>query len=281
MESEMAIKEEQLDIPPGFTLQPEMSYGGAFTSPLSAATLDGGDQPDGPNPIEMNLVPMQNSMEYFMQQCSSSVNSAENSGKRKRKPKEFPGYETLPLPGRRRPRALPPPQQAYESDSQLIDFNPTIDAIKAKHGDIDKDCNLKSLWMRKLNLFGICNVVKELQMKRLDELDIVSLELYYDVVRDMETLNINVKWLLERLDQIKEAIISRYEAKVLNDEKNERMKNLEEKRKEVGRLKNEIENLENQMALESLMIEQLSGEISTRTSKFRQFQHGRLTDGLI
>lgn len=49
----MVIKEEQLDVPPGFSPKPETRYGGdAVTSSSSAAAFRGGNQLDGPGPIK-------------------------------------------------------------------------------------------------------------------------------------------------------------------------------------------------------------------------------------
>ncbi|KAK4422614.1 hypothetical protein Salat_1843900 [Sesamum alatum] len=268
---EMVVKEEQVDITPP---EPEISSGGAVVSSSSAAT----DQSDGPNsPTELNSGPMQQAAG-----SSSANNSVENNGvpKRKRKPKSFPGYEVFPFPSRRRPHPLLPPPPANGSDSRF-DFNRTIDAIKSKYGDIDKDCSLKSECMRKLNIYGICNVLRELQKKNIDELDIASIEAFYDVIRDLEKLNIGIGWLRQRFDQIKDAIKSREEAMVLNLERIERVKNVEEKMKEVEELKSKIEKLEDQMAREDLVIEKLNEDINIRTSKVQQLQGKSLTDGLI
>ncbi|KAL0408227.1 UNVERIFIED_CONTAM: hypothetical protein Sradi_1757100 [Sesamum radiatum] len=178
------------------------------------------------------------------------------------------------------------PNSSIESNSgtmqdSCFDISPEVDAIKSKYGDIDKDCNLKSVWMRKLNLYVVCNVLRELHEKSIDELDIAAIEAFYDVVRDLEKLNIDIGWLRQRLDQIKDAINFREEAKVLNLEKTERAKKVEEKMKEVEELKSKIEKLEDQMARENQMIEKLNGDINFRTSKVQQLQGKPLTDGLI
>lgn len=163
-----------------------------------------------------------------------------------------------------------------------LEVENTIDAIKARHGDIDKDCIFRSEWVRKHNLICICKVLKELQKKRLEELDIASLEHYSEVVRDIGKLHVNVKWLLERLDKIKDAIVSRDKTKVLTDEKVECMKEVEEKRREVERLNKEVQILEGQVSSRVWFIEELNKKISNRTSKlYEEFQNKPLMDGLI
>ncbi|CAI9755442.1 unnamed protein product [Fraxinus pennsylvanica] len=127
----------------------------------------------------------------------------------------------------------------------------TLNSITEKHGDITKDCLLESDRMKTLVLFGICEVVQDLQKKQLKEIDVSMLESCYSAVQDAEKMKMNVKWLRNRLDEIKDATLSAGEALRLMDEKKRLMKSIENKRKdillhkgELKRLNSEIEEME-------------------------------------
>lgn len=121
MESRVVIKEEQLNVPPGFSPNQETRHGDAATTSLSATASDDGDEPGGPTPIEPDSLALQNPIEDLRHQGSSSSNSAMICVNRKRKPGQFSGsgHETLPLTG---PLALAPLPQAYWSDSMPSKF---------------------------------------------------------------------------------------------------------------------------------------------------------------
>ncbi|KAI3453706.1 hypothetical protein Pfo_010369 [Paulownia fortunei] len=163
-----------------------------------------------------------------------------------------------------------------------------LKAINKKHGDITQDCSLESDCMKTLVLLGICKVVQDLQKKQLKDLDISTLDSYYTAVRDAENMKVNVHWLRNRLDEIKDAVKLTNEAKGLANEKNRRLENIDNKKKELllrkgelERLKSEIQDIEGQVAQEVVMVEELNKKIGAQTSKFSQFEHTYLMDGLV
>ncbi|KAL2497884.1 Uncharacterized protein Adt_23434 [Abeliophyllum distichum] len=167
-------------------------------------------------------------------------------------------------------------------------FAHTLNAINEKHGDITKDCSLESDIMKAVVLFGICEVVQYLQKKQLKDLDSRQLESCYSALRDAERMKMNVKWLCNRLDEIKDAAESVGGAKNLMDEKERLMENIDNKRKaiillksEFKRLNSEIEETEGQVARETVTIEGLDKNIRTLTYKLQHLQQMPLIDGLI
>ncbi|KAK6130040.1 hypothetical protein DH2020_036226 [Rehmannia glutinosa] len=164
----------------------------------------------------------------------------------------------------------------------------TLKAINKKHGDITQDSLLESDCMKTLVLLGICKVVQDLQRKHLKDLDISTLDSYYTAVRDAENMKVNVQWLHNRLDEIKDAVKFTAEAKVLVNEKNRRLEDIDSKKKELllregelERLKSEIQDIEEQVAREVVLVEELNKKIGAQTSRFSKFQHTQLMDGLI
>ncbi|KAK6117075.1 hypothetical protein DH2020_049120 [Rehmannia glutinosa] len=154
--------------------------------------------------------------------------------------------------------------------------------------DETKDSLLESDCMKTLVLLGICKVVQDLQRKHLKDLDISTLDSYYTAVRDAENMKVNVQWLHNRLDEIKDAVKFTAEAKVLVNEKNRRLEDIDSKKKELllregelERLKSEIRDVEEQVAREVVLVEELNKKIGAQTSRFSKFQHTQLMDGLI
>ncbi|CAN4077735.1 unnamed protein product [Withania somnifera] len=134
---------------------------------------------------------------------------------------------------------------------EAISTNPTFLAILAKYGNITKDFLLDSGPMLTLVLKVICEVVQDLQKKRLTEVDRDLLDSYYLVVKDAEKVKVNVNWLRTRLDEIRDAINCIFDTKKVNDERNRRAKqneiekkNLESKKAELEKLKSETERQE-------------------------------------
>lgn len=130
-----------------------------------------------------------------------------------------------------------------------------------------------------LNLYGILKILNELNNKSLDKLDSSSIKPYYDMVEDAKKLKIDLTWLLKRLDEIKDAIISRDEVKVLQGQKDEQVQKREGK---LERLKGAgDEKLESMVLLDDLIIEDLDIKISNLVPKFQCFECRPLLDELI
>ncbi|KAG8381485.1 hypothetical protein BUALT_Bualt06G0126700 [Buddleja alternifolia] len=163
-----------------------------------------------------------------------------------------------------------------------------LKAIYKKHGDITQGCSLESDCMKTLVLLGICKVVQDLQGKQLEDLDISTLDSYYTTVRDAKSLNINVQWLLNRLDEIREAVKLADEVKGLVDERKRRLESVEDKKIEIimrkvelQRLELEIQKIEELFGRDNVMVECLNRHIGEQTSKIAGFLHKYLMDGLV
>ncbi|KAL8498430.1 hypothetical protein ACS0TY_021672 [Phlomoides rotata] len=164
----------------------------------------------------------------------------------------------------------------------------TIKAIEKMHGDITKNCLLESDCMKTLVLIGICQVVQDMQKKRLKDVDISSLESHYTAVRDAENMKVNVQWLRNRLDEIKDAVSLSSEAIGIENERNGLLVTIDRKkselllrRVELERLKSEVEDIEEQIAREAVMVDELNKKYGDSMSRISEFQKMNLMDGLV
>lgn len=164
----------------------------------------------------------------------------------------------------------------------------TLKAIENKHGDITKDCLLESDCMKTLVLIGICNVVQDLQKKRLVDLDVSILGSYYTAVRDAENMKVNVQWLHNRLGEIKDAVNFSSEAIGMENERIKRLAVIDRKKKELvlrrvelERIKSEVRAIEESIAQEAVMVDELDRKYCDQMSRISQFQKMNLMDGLL
>ncbi|KAK4426753.1 hypothetical protein Salat_1444000 [Sesamum alatum] len=181
----------------------------------------------------------------------------------------------------------------YDEDRSLLNLevfklslcNIKTNAINKKYGDITQDCSLESDCMKTLVLLGICKVVQELEKKQLKDIEVSTLDSYYTVVRNVKNMKVNVQWLNDRLDEIKDVVILSEAAKGMVDERNRHLESIDNRKKElsmrkveVERLMSDIERIEDQLAQEVIKVDQLNRKISAQTS---EFQHTYLMDGLL
>ncbi|KAL6543475.1 hypothetical protein OROHE_010097 [Orobanche hederae] len=159
----------------------------------------------------------------------------------------------------------------------------TLNAINKKHGDITQGCLLESDCMKTMVLLGICKVVEDLQKKQLKDLDGNSLDSYYTAVRDAENLKVDVQWLHNRLDEIRDACKLSDGAKGLVDEMDRRVgkiygtkRELSQRRFDLERIESEGRGIEELLAREIVMVEELNKNFGDQISKMSQFQHANL-----
>ncbi|XP_059661771.1 uncharacterized protein LOC132307910 [Cornus florida] len=171
------------------------------------------------------------------------------------------------------------------ADQSLV---PILHAIIKKHGDIVKDCKLKSGYIRTCVLEAICKVVQELRRMELSELDSAHLHDYCCAVEDALTMKVDVNWLRERLDEIKLAVQSNVEAMKLTDIqtmhmdlKAKRVEEIELMKKQLQNLESEIDAKECQLAVETLEVEKLNTSIRSLSSVSQRFDGKSLMDGLL
>lgn len=157
----------------------------------------------------------------------------------------------------------------------------TLKAITERYGDITQDSLLESDFVKTSVLHGICEMVQDLQKKQLKDLDISTLGSYYTAVSDLENMKVDVQWLRSRLDEIKDALNLSDEAQGIISEKEGRLGNINRKKKELERLKSEVQDIEVQLARDVVMVDELDKKFDYQMSKIAQFEHANLMDGLI
>ncbi|XP_021735835.1 centromere-associated protein E-like [Chenopodium quinoa] len=167
-----------------------------------------------------------------------------------------------------------------------MDSSHIMQAIFNKYGDITKACTLQSELFKTLCLEGICKVVQKLYDTHLADMKFDDVKGFYSILRDAESLNFDVKWLHQRLDEIVKVMTSKDELKKLEDElreskvKAEEISNaLELKTIEQAKLEHDIEKLEEQNVIENLKIEELNAQIDNIKSTCLSFK--QVTPGLL
>ncbi|KDP46725.1 hypothetical protein JCGZ_06513 [Jatropha curcas] len=84
------------------------------------------------------------------------------------------------------------------------EFEPVLEAILSKYGDIAANCSLRSVQCRSSLLEIVCDISQKLQAAKLKNLTENQQETLLNSVRDLESLRLEVGWLRQRLEEIQE-----------------------------------------------------------------------------
>ncbi|KDP46726.1 hypothetical protein JCGZ_06514 [Jatropha curcas] len=82
------------------------------------------------------------------------------------------------------------------------EFEPVLEAILSKHGDIAANCSLHSLQCRSSLLEIVCDIIQKLQATDLENLTEIQLESMLNSIQDLESMKLEVGWLRWRLEEI-------------------------------------------------------------------------------
>lgn len=133
---------------------------------------------------------------------------------------------------------------------------PLLEAIFQTYGDIGANCSLSNFAAGLYLLKSVCEVVQTLQETDFLQLNVEKITYLIDVVKELQTVNIAVKWLHERLSNILEAkqIVKqsssmKQDKDKNNEEINETVKQLEEYEKEMVLVDHHLHSLKENINL--------------------------------
>ncbi|XP_056687167.1 uncharacterized protein [Spinacia oleracea] len=161
-----------------------------------------------------------------------------------------------------------------------------MQAIVNKHGDIAKSCTFQSELIKTRLLESICNVVQKLRDTPVADMKSDELKELFSILKDVEGLNFDVKWLHQRLHEIQKAMASRDELMKLEEQlmenkvkAEELSKALELKTIEQVKLEFEIAKLDEQITVKNLRDEELNAKINDIKNICPSFVYA--ADGLL
>ncbi|PON99651.1 Phospholipase-like [Trema orientale] len=158
---------------------------------------------------------------------------------------------------------------------------PTLRAIVEVHGDIAQDCLLRSPEMLTFVLEKVCQVVQDFQALDLKDLKPHHMNSLHSAILDAELVKVDVKWLRNRHDELKEAValIKPYNTLRLSRRKN--MEAIVLKKKELMKLKSQVKALKCQISSLIAETESQDGQLYWAKSKCQRFLCNSLMDGLL
>ncbi|XVF15896.1 hypothetical protein REPUB_Repub09cG0196000 [Reevesia pubescens] len=152
-------------------------------------------------------------------------------------------------------------------------------AVLLKHGDIIANSSLKSMQCRSSLLEIVCGIIQKLEAAKLEDVTELELQSMLTSVFDLESLNFQICWLRERLDEIIEAVQLLKHSSTLKEEKRKILQEIEEMEKETQ--KPELQNISLQIQEMKAVTEKLSNTISSTEAKLSNFNERSLVDGLL
>ncbi|XVF39115.1 hypothetical protein PTKIN_Ptkin01aG0009500 [Pterospermum kingtungense] len=175
-------------------------------------------------------------------------------------------------------------EQRYLVKPSLVS---TLDAIIKKHGDIAQD-SLTSAELLTPVVERVCQAVKDLEASAINKLQSSFLTSLGSTLSDAELLNLNVKWLRERYDELNETFSELLQYKKLKVDRDKYsamiqsgQKAIELKRTKVKKLQSDIQSQEIEVASMAAKVDEVNKTMSSIKSKFRKIYRESLVNGLI
>ncbi|KAM7516197.1 hypothetical protein LguiA_005780 [Lonicera macranthoides] len=170
--------------------------------------------------------------------------------------------------------------KAYPSLVTVIGYRvkeqmaPLLRSIISKYGDIGKECTFQSLEIRSSLMERVCGIYQNLEKTESLLFTPVELKSTLDVVDDLESARVNVRWLRKRLDEINEAFQLSKGYSALKEALASNLIATERKKKDLKVLQDELDAM---VAEREKINEALLG---TR-AKIKIFYSGSLVNGLL
>lgn len=111
------------------------------------------------------------------------------------------------------------------------EFEPILEAILSKHGDIAANCSFHSLQCRSSFLEIVCGIVQTLQTTEIKDLSEFQIKSMLSSIRDLESAQLEVGWVHQRLEKIIQAMPLAEQCATLKEVKSENMQGIVEDRK--------------------------------------------------
>ena len=167
-------------------------------------------------------------------------------------------------------------------------FAPILRDILSKHGDIAANCGKKSIAFRSLLVENVCSIVQILKATEFMSLTPLEIDSSLDLLRDIESNDVEVKWLHQRLHEIQEAKRLLKESPKLKLTKTQSSittkmikKEIETHEEEVCKLRQKINFLKDELEVRREDERKLDEVLSHTKSLVKRFYYGSMIDGLL
>ncbi|KAK9670162.1 hypothetical protein RND81_13G182300 [Saponaria officinalis] len=163
---------------------------------------------------------------------------------------------------------------------------PILTKVFSKYGDIAANCK-KSLEYRSFLLENVCSIVKKLEVTEFVCLNTVEIDSLRVLLKDIES-DVNVGWLLQRLDEIKDAKRLLRESPKVKQAKRQNQHAAELKESEIKgyenkirKLQQKIESAKHEMEFRMEEKRKLDKVLSHTKVQLKKYYCGSMIHGLI
>ncbi|KAM7520147.1 hypothetical protein LguiB_019109 [Lonicera macranthoides] len=152
---------------------------------------------------------------------------------------------------------------------------PLLRSIISKYGDIGGECNFQSMEIRSSLMEKVCGIYQHMEKTEAILFTPVELKCVLDVVEDLESARVNVKWLHQRLDEINETFRLSKGYSALKETLASNLLAVERKKKDLKALQDELDA----MAVKHEKMNELLWDTRAKIKIF--YRGGSLVNGLL
>lgn len=152
---------------------------------------------------------------------------------------------------------------------------PLLRSIISKYGDIGGECSFQSMEIRSSLMEKVCGIYQHMEKTEAILFTPVELKCVLDVVEDLESARVNVKWLHQRLDEINETFRLSKGYSALKETLASNLLAVERKKKDLKALQDELDA----MAVKHEKMNELLWDTRAKIKIF--YRGGSLVNGLL
>ncbi|KAM7498499.1 hypothetical protein LguiA_022913 [Lonicera macranthoides] len=172
-------------------------------------------------------------------------------------------------------------QPNFDPNSLRPDLIPIYDEILAKHGDIIKNCTLRSKIFKSTYSNGLCSILKDLQTTQVRNFNEYRLSEMLELLADMEKAGFNVEWLNTHLVKIKKFLELNKAYKTLEITRERQAKAVHLLKNSIDLKEEELSKLRSQFWEAKDKYDRIYHEIIVIKSSLDQCPMTTLVDGLL
>lgn len=136
-----------------------------------------------------------------------------------------------------------------------------LQLILDKYGDIAANCRLESTSLRAYYLECLCSVVQELQSTSLNQLSKSKVKEFLAVLKDIESVQIDVSWLRSILNELTEAMELNKQQQAAEEAKSNCIHTIESTKKELESMMEDLAKKEKEVAAAKALVEETKARL--------------------
>ncbi|KAG8644077.1 uncharacterized protein LOC110626937 isoform X2 [Manihot esculenta] len=136
-----------------------------------------------------------------------------------------------------------------------------LQLILDKYGDIAANCRLESTSLRAYYLECLCSVVQELQSTSLNQLSKSKVKEFLAVLKDIESVQIDVSWLRSILNELTEAMELNKQQQAAEEAKSSCIHTIESTKKELESMMEDLAKKEKEVAAAKALVEETKARL--------------------